>query len=245
MPSYVFLGVIYMVYFTGDIHGVPWKITKFANKMKLTSEDTIVILGDVGVNYYSDEKDDEVKLILNKLGVQILCIHGNHEIRPANIPSYNFECWNGGKVWCEEKYKNLKFAKDGEIYDIEDKRYIAIGGAYSVDKYYRQMRGYGWWEDEQPSDEVKKYVEKQLSENKIDVILSHTCPCKYEPVDMFLPGIDQSKVDKSTEEWLDKIDETFDYSNWLCGHWHTDRNVGKIHFLFDTWKSSDNLLLGR
>ena len=32
-----------MVYFTGDIHGIPWKITKFASKMKLTNIDTIVI----------------------------------------------------------------------------------------------------------------------------------------------------------------------------------------------------------
>lgn len=43
--------------------------------------------------------------------------------------------WNGGKVWVQEKYPQLLFTKDGEIYTIDGKRYIAIGGAYSVDSY--------------------------------------------------------------------------------------------------------------
>lgn len=29
---------------------------------------------------------------------------------------------------------------------------IVIGGAYSVDKFYRLSKGYNWFEDEQPSD---------------------------------------------------------------------------------------------
>ena len=33
---------------------------------------------------------------------------------------------------------------------------------------------------------------------QVDVVFSHTCPLKYEPVEVFLPGIDQSTVDKST-----------------------------------------------
>ena len=80
-----------------------------------------------------------------------------------------------------------------------------------------------------------------MSANKFEIILSHTCPHKYEPTDMFLPGIDQSKVDKSTEEWLDKIEEKYDYQGWFCGHWHIDRQVDKLHFLYNTWETADNL----
>ena len=231
-----------MIYFTGDIHGVPWKIIKFAKRTKLARNDTIVILGDVGVNYFLDERDESIKHLLNNVGIDILCIHGNHEIRPSAIPTYKLQNWKKGKVWGEEKYPNLKFAKDGEIYHIEDRRYIAIGGAYSVDKYYRQARGLGWWDDEQPSDEIKAYVEKQLSKGTFEIILSHTCPYKYEPTDMFIPGLDQSQIDKSTEEWLDMIEDNYPYSAWLCGHWHTDRQVGKLHFLYNTWETTDNLL---
>ena len=79
---------------------------------------------------------------------------------------------------------------------------IVIGGAYSVDKFYRLAMGYKWFEDEQPSTEVKEYVESQLEKLNwnIDLVLSHTAPLRYEPVEWFLPVIDQSTVDKSTVE---------------------------------------------
>lgn len=230
-----------MVYFTGDIHGAPWNVIKFSKRKHLSRTDTIVILGDVGANYYLNSLDDETKIHLNAINPTILCIHGNHEVRPSTIPSYYLSEWNGGKVWIEDKYPKLKFAKDGEIYDIEGIRYIAIGGAYSVDKYYRLSRGIGWWEDEQPSPGIKKYVEEQLSKHKIDVVLSHTCPGKYEPTEMFLPQVDQSTVDKSTEEWLDKIEDELDYKAWFCGHWHTDKNIDKMHFLYRGWETAENI----
>lgn len=231
-----------MIYYTGDIHGQKYEIVRFCKRFKLTKEDTVVILGDVGANYSGDERDVELKKALNSMKPTILCIHGNHEIRPWNIPTYKTKEWNGGTVWHEEEYPSLLFAKDGEIYDIEGLRHIAIGGAYSVDKFYRLARGYGWWEDEQPSEEIKAYVEQQLKENDIDVILSHTCPFKYEPVEVFLPGIDQSTVDASTEEWLDKIEESTDYLAWYCGHWHINKRIDKMHFLFHNFESSEAIM---
>lgn len=227
-----------MIYYTGDIHGQKYEIERFCKRIKPTKDDTIVILGDVAANYSQDERDTELKQALNKLKPTILCIHGNHEIRPWNIPTYKTKKWNGGTVWYEEEYPSVLFARDGEIYDLEGLRHIAIGGAYSVDKFYRIARGYGWWEDEQPSDEIKQYVEQQLQENKIDVILSHTCPFKYEPVEVFLPGIDQSTVDTSTEKWLDAIEDTTDYIAWFCGHWHINKRIDDMHFLFHQFESS-------
>lgn len=228
-----------MIYYTGDIHGQPYEIVRFCKRFKPTKNDTIVILGDVGANYSLDDSDAELKKTLNRLKPTILCIHGNHEIRPHHIPTYKTKEWNGGIVWYEEAYPSLLFAKDGEIYDIEGLRHIAIGGAYSVDKFYRIARGYGWWEDEQPSQEIKQYVEQQLKEKKVDVILSHTCPFKYEPVEVFLPGIDQSTVDDSTERWLDTIEESTEYIAWFCGHWHTNKRKDNIHFLFHQFESCE------
>jgi len=94
--------------------------------------------------------------------------------------------------------------------------------------------GRKWFSDEQPSEEVKSEVEKVLCNNNwtIDGILSHTCPLKYEPTEVFLPGIDQSTVDKTTEEWLDKIENKLEYSKWYCGHYHTDKTIDKMRFLY-------------
>lgn len=230
-----------MVYFSGDIHGYPWDVKKFCKKHQLTQKDIIVLLGDVGANYYGDHRDDTMKEALAKLPPKILCIHGNHEMRPWHVAGYRLTDWNGGKVWLQDRYPNLLFAKDGEIFTLDGKKYIVIGGAYSVDKLYRLARGYGWWEDEQPSEEIKAYVEKQLSKNDIDVILSHTCPFKYEPREKFLPTIDQSTVDASTEKWLDRIEESTNYIAWFCGHWHTDKRIDKMHFLFHSFESEEQI----
>jgi 3-oxoacid CoA-transferase subunit A len=139
-------------------------------------------------------------------------------------------------VYRENEFPNILFAKDGEVYDLDGISAIAIGGAYSVDKEYRLENGWSWWADEQPSDEIKAKVEKALADNrnKIDVVLSHTTPLKYEPTEVFLSGIDQSEVDKSTEIWLDKLEQTIDYKKWYCGHYHTEKSIDKIRFLFES-----------
>lgn len=231
-----------MVYYTGDIHGNPYKICDFISSNSLTSDDIIVILGDAGINYFGNDKGDrKTKKSLNKYGVPILCIHGNHEMRPETLNTYTKISWHDGSVYQEKNYPFLLFAKDGEIYNLDGKQNLVIGGAYSVDKYYRLARNAGWWADEQPSDEIKAYVEKQIAENEIDVVLSHTCPFKFEPTEAFLPGIDQSCVDASTEIWLDGIEERLPYKAWLCGHWHIDKSINNFHFLFNSWKSAADI----
>ena len=228
-----------MVYFTGDIHGSPFKLQVFCRYMELTEKDTIVILGDVGANYYGGKRDKQFKEQIAKLAPTIFCIHGNHEQRPANIPSYKAKEWNDGPVWYEEEYPNLLFARDGNIYVIDGVRYLVIGGAFSVDKNYRLSRGYGWWADEQPSEEIKARVGRRVANSGLDVILSHACLFKYEPREAILPGIDQSEVDSSTEEWLDTIEESVDYKAWFCGHWHIDKRIDKMHFLYDEFESDE------
>ena len=227
-----------MVYLTGDTHG-QFKnfenIRKFCKEHNTTIEDVLIILGDAGINFEDSFLDPQKKKFLSKIPVTFLCIHGNHECRPEHILTYNLEEWDDGLVYKEEDYPNILFAKDGEIYNIEGLKYIAIGGAYSVDKEYRLLMGWSWWKDEQPSEETKKYTQNQLEKNNwnIDVVLSHTVPLKYEPVEMFLPGINQSKVDKSTEEWLDKIESRLSYKKWYAGHYHCEKSIDRLQIMFN------------
>lgn len=232
-----------MFIYTGDTHGQTAKIKNISYSLALTENDTIVILGDAGYNFFGNERGDKSrKKVISKLKPTVFCIHGNHEKRPATIPTYTTKEWNGGLVYYEKDYPNLLFAIDGEIYDLDGLRTIVIGGAYSVDKYYRLARGVPWFSDEQPSDEIKSKVESVLEKEnwKIDQVLSHTCPYKYRPIEAFLPGLDQSMVDSSTEEWLDRIEDRLEYDMWRCGHWHIDKEIGKLHFLFDSFERDDN-----
>lgn len=223
-----------MIYLTGDTHGNFDRIANFCARMKTKPTDIMIILGDSGINFYGGWRDQHKKEFITKLPITLFCIHGNHEQRPAAIPTYNEKEWHGGIVYVDEQFPSILFAKDGEVYDLNGMQAIAIGGAFSIDWMYR-IPGRSWWPDEQPSKETKALVERKLEDLgwKVDVVLSHTVPLKYEPVEVFLPGIDQSKVDKATEEWLDSIEDRLHYGKWYAGHYHTNKTLSKLHLLYE------------
>lgn len=248
-------------YITGDTHGDFNDLILFCKKM-LTQKDTMIIVGDSGINYYVRNKYSKFlykegstlykeppynyviykdtmntiryKIMLSELENTFFIIRGNHEADALNVEGYNEKIWNGGIVYYQEDYPNLLFAKDGEIYTFNDKKVFVCGGAYSVDKHYRLLNHYRWFHNEQPDDDIKERCEENLKAQNytVDFILTHTCPFKYIPREMFLSGIDQNTVDNSTEQWLDNIEEKVQYKKWYCGHYHTDKNIDNIKFLF-------------
>jgi len=228
------MGKTAMTIITGDTHGDFRHIESLCVLAGTIKEDLLIILGDAGINYHGSKKELNFKNLLSELPITMLCIHGNHERRPESLDSYKEISWYGGIVFAEQDFPNLLFAKDGEIYNINGKKCIVIGGAYSVDKEYRLERNMGWWADEQPSEVIKNRVENRLdTENwRVDAIFTHTAPLKYEPREMFLDFIDDSKVDKTTEIWLDTIEDRLVYDQWYCGHYHTNKTIDKIRFLY-------------
>ena len=223
-------------YITGDTHGNFNRINYFCEKFETSKEDILCILGDAGINYYLNKKDYMLKQVLQDMPITFFCIHGNHEERPFNISTYITKKWNEGIVYYEEEFPNILFAKDGEIYNINGKSILVIGGAYSVDKEYRLLKGWSWFKDEQPNKEIVKYIEKQITKQRhFDIVLTHTCPIKTEPRHMFLPFIDQSKVDKTTELLLQRIADWITFDNWYFGHFHGHWDNGKYHMLFEDY----------
>lgn len=216
-----------MIYITGDTH------RNFKRLDYLKNGDTLIILGDAGINYYLDINDIILKNQLNKLNIKLLCIRGNHEERPENISTYKEYNAFGGKVMMEECFPNLFFLKDGEVYNILDKKVLVIGGAYSIDKNYRLMHHYHWFKDEQLTEDEMNRIYHKVCGNHYDIVLTHTCPMKHEPTEVFLEGIDQSLVDKRMEMFLDKIEDNITYDKWYCGHYHTDKQDDKIRFMFN------------
>lgn len=219
-----------MIYITGDTHRDFERIYDFCQEVGATQEDILIILGDATINYYLNSDDKILKEELSEYPITFLFIHGNHEERPYMIDTYEEIEWNGGIAYIEEEYPNLIFAKDGEVYDLDGAKAMAIGGAYSVDKFSRDI----WFDTEQPDDIIKEHVESQLDKLdwKIDYIFSHTAPYKYEPQEAFLPNIDQKNVEKSTERWLDEIEDKLDYSRWFLGHYHIDTRIDRVTVMY-------------
>lgn len=216
-----------MVYVTGDTHGYFGRVGRFCAHRRTTERDTLVILGDVCANFWGDASDDAAKARLASFPVTILCVHGNHEMRPAAIPGYREAAWRGGTVYVQDAYPNLLFAKDGSIFDLEGSRCLVAGGAYSIDKEFRLADGRRWFFDEQPDAAMRANVERSCERAGwgVDYVFTHTCPVERRPREAFLARVDQDKVDTSTEEWLSSLAARLHYRRWMHGHFHVDRRA--------------------
>ena len=170
------------VYALGDIHG-KWQIVRdfyLTNETqeKFTKEDTLILLGDAGLNYFFNYRDEEVKKKLGKLPFTYFVIRGNHEERPSVCAAKNPELWHtetywGNTVYVENQFPHIKYALDEvALYEIpyiagycdgtpennyndegepiwKTYKTLVIPGAYSVDKYHRLQNGWSWFEGEQ------------------------------------------------------------------------------------------------
>lgn len=225
-----------MFYFTGDVHGnVEEFMDRFRNR-SLTINDTIVILGDAGLNYYGNYKDHEKKMKLYyAIPATIFCVHGNHEMRPENIAGFKCKNYCGGLVWYQEHMPHIVYAIDGMRYKFGKRTALVMGGAYSIDKYYRLSCGANWFADEQIAEEKRLEILDSIRENpSVDLVLTHTCPYEWQPTDLFISGIDQSTVDNSMEHFFTECERLLDYKHWLFGHFHDNRKINdKATMLFD------------
>lgn len=106
-----------MVYVMSDIHGMYDKFIKMINKIKLTKEDKLIIVGDV-----FDRGPDPLKLldyVVTHDNIEL--IKGNHEqFCVEYLSGYNAKCWmeNGGITTLEQITRN------GQDFMVAVKNYI-------------------------------------------------------------------------------------------------------------------------
>ena len=221
-------------YICGDIHGNILSVENIWRRRgkQVDGSDVLILLGDVGANYYLNGRDSKFKKKLGRYGFTYFCIRGNHEERPENCAAAHPDDWHqenffGNTVWVENKYPYIKYALDQPAeYKIDDKSVLVIPGAYSVDKEYRLQRGWTWFKDEQLSynERVESY---NLLNKTYNYVLSHTCPTSWMPYirDLFLSQLDQGKIDKTMENYLQYMASNIHWDHWYFGHYHDNRDI--------------------
>ena len=217
------------VLITGDCHGrVEGRLAYIKETMPEydPNETAVIILGDVGFQYYKNKKDLKLKHQAAQFGYTLYCLRGNHEDRAMNMKDYvlSYDENVDGYVIYEEEFPNIRYFMDYVAeYKIMGKKILCIPGAYSVDKWYRLQNDWQWFAQEQLTEEEMKYAEERFSGKYYDFVFSHTCPISWEPKDLFLSMADQSTVDKTMEVWMDKFKEKILWKHWAFGHFHADR----------------------
>ena len=214
------------IFVKGDCHGDFYFLKQWCINNNTSKNDYLVLCGDAGINYYLNKAEENLKKEISECPITLICVHGNHEERPKNIPSYKFQYDKKLKcnVWYEEKYPNIIFPQDGVI-EISGHKCLILGGAYSIDKYYRIYGRLPWFPEEQMSNEDKERIFKILEkENSFEYIFSHTAPLIYEREleELFIPGVSQYEIDKSMEQFLTEVHEKINFKHWFFGHFHDD-----------------------
>lgn len=217
-----------MVYLTGDIHG-PLSVAKFSSRAwpegkELTRDDYVIILGDFGL-VWDDSMECRYWLKwLESKPWTTLFIDGNHE-NHAMLATYPEREWHGGMV--HEIRPHVLHLMRGYVFDIDDKTFLAMGGAHSHDVEYR-TEGVSWWPEEVPSDEERLRCEDSLSEHgwSVDYVLTHDAMAS-ATTSLACVSRRTTKMDEY-EEWLDTIAANLEYKRWYCGHWHMDVNRERL-----------------
>ncbi len=212
-----------MIYITGDTHGNIdfFKVKQYFENKYVTDEEYLIILGDAGIVWSETEcyiRD------YSYLRLNVLFIDGNHENFEL-LNKFPIVDYNGAK--CHRLDDSVYHILRGEIINLNGLSFLCMGGATSIDKFYRE-EGISWWKEENISDldiqnaldNLKKY------DYKIDYVLTHCAPNKY------VEKMFGYKTDSNTEK-LSKLEYYCTFNNWYFGHYHQDKTYKRFRCFYN------------
>ena len=232
-----------MIYITGDTHNTEDMSNLSSKNMKLCCMEQgvdfhdisyAIVLGDFGLPWSSDCEIDEAGIHptdhtdcyllkwYNQKPFKVLAVMGNHDNYDVIERLSEVEMF-GSKVL--KVSDNVFYFKRGEVYYIEDKRFLVLGGAMSDDKACRKPHE-SWWEQEEWSEEEKTACLAKLeTEKQFDYVLSHTGPSAGIALadDFFTNEENLKQLHRDSNiVFNDKIYSIISYKKWFFGHWHSD-----------------------
>lgn len=104
------------IFVLADIHGkhqpIGYCYARNKDKENFDGSDVIIILGDAGVNYFGDYRDDNLKNALCKYPFTYFLIRGNHEQRPSILAEENPDKWTSEVFWEGAVYVEKKMSSN-------------------------------------------------------------------------------------------------------------------------------------
>jgi len=230
------------IFMFGDFHNnarnekVFLQIDEFPEQVNLTSDDTMIITGDVGI--IGGKYREENRNWIASQNYTTLCVMGNHE-QWNDYFELSIEIKFGGKIRVlKTSSKDIYFTITGEVYTIEGKTFLSINGALSIDKE-RLVDGISWFKEETISNNEIDIVLDKINEinGKVDYLLTHTVS---SDILLYFTQFDTTfnntlKYKCHTSEFLSYVDEILDYKECLFGHFHIQKSItikGKTYSCF-------------
>jgi len=201
----------------GDTHGDSafWTRTVIP-AAKREGVEMVLQLGDFGF-WIHEYEGIKYMVRLNKellaAGITLYWIDGNHE----------------NHVWLRQLFLNYKgqprpvqtlgsqlwHLPRGSVVELGGKRFLACGGAFSIDKD-RRIPGRSWWPEEMVSVED---VARCQSRGKADILLSHDCPEGVAPKGEHA-AMKECPETAINRDRITQVMRNARVSLVLHGHWH-------------------------
>ena len=109
----------------------------------------------------------------------------------------------------------------GEIMTLENKTFLCLGGAVSIDKLYRTPYISWWPEEEITQHDIDNAIYNLEKVNyQVDYVITHCLDTK-----TVLKAFGFRR-DACTDQ-LNFIDKIVKYKHWFFGHYHFDKSVSK------------------
>lgn len=205
------------LFFVGDIHGSFYGLEDLIKNNNIENS-CIVICGDVGLGFAPKLERATIKdlnAFLKKTNNNVIGIRGNHD-----NPS----------IFYEETYDSyFKSVPDYSILLTKFGNILCIGGAVSVDRLYRKIGNYSWWEDEG----INQNFDPKSLEYQVDIVASHSSPYGVFPFTNS-PFLDQCIADDPNlitdlhieRSYLQKLfyllNSEHQLTHWYYGHYHNN-----------------------
>ena len=247
-----------MVFITGDCHAdfKKFNMENFPQQREMSRDDVVLICGDFG-GVWKDSKEERYWLDwLSKKNFTICFVDGNHE-NFDRLYSDEFEMidFHGGKA--HKIRDNVFHLMRGYVFEFEDKKFFAFGGAsshdirdgildrndFETDEDFKRMwnlchwmgkmfrvNHISWWREELPSMEEMERGIRYLNEHnwEVDYIITHCLPMEISAIAGYKDN------DSITSFFNTLIRNKLMFKEWHAGHYHReDRIFGKFFLHYE------------
>lgn len=193
----------------GDTHGNRGHVKYLFDQAVRFSCDRIVQLGDFGYWPHANDFDEYVARLSKQSEIPFYWLDGNHE--NFDILEREADMDSARPVQMEN---GLWYLPRGCTWEWEGVRYMAFGGAYSIDKEWR-MEGVSWWPQELPTVAQQS---RALDRGSVDILLTHDAPDGICPI--ITPGYKGDEISSVNRRWISALVDAVQPKILVHGHMH-------------------------
>ncbi len=193
----------------GDTHGRLEQVRLLVMVAERENCGRIVQVGDFGFWPHVEPFHERVDRLAARAGLDFLWLDGNHENFDAleRLVDVDADAPQpmGERLWYLPRASTWEWAGC---------RFMALGGAYSIDKAHR-VEGHSWWSQELLT---REQVSRALDRGPVDVLLTHDAPDGVVPI--VTSSYKGDEISRGNRRAISAVREAVQPALLVHGHYH-------------------------